>query len=170
METQNENNYVMWIVAAVVVSLIVGSFLDPYLPSAVSNAKKGYQSGFAAAKKLVEESSLGKNLRTPDDIRFVGGTVTAVSGNRLTVHTTSANPFDDPALSNRTVIVAPGTKITTFLAKDSSATPTPIDLSAITVGSSIMTIASENVKAVKEFTANEIRLLPELPVELPVVK
>lgn len=135
--------------ALLLAGVAIGILADPYLPSALSNAKKGYQSGFATAKKLVEESRYGNYFRTPDDIRFVGGTVTAINGDRLTIHTASANPFDDPALNERTVLVDANTKV---------------DLSTIKVGSSVVVIASENVKAIKEFTASEIQLQPEPPV------
>jgi len=41
-----------------------GVAADPYLPSSLSNAQKGYQTGFAAARTLVEESQYGHYFQT----------------------------------------------------------------------------------------------------------
>ena len=71
-----------------------------------------YQAGFNDAKKLVTESPAGMMFRTPDDIRTISGTVTEVNGNRITIHTQSQNPFDDPALADRIVTITSETKIT----------------------------------------------------------
>jgi len=187
MENQNSMKYFSIGVVLFVVGGIVGVVADPYLPASLSSAKKSYQSGFAAARKVAEESQYGNLFKTPDDIRFVGGTVTAVSGNRLTVHSQLANPFADPALSDRTVLVTADTKIVKFVAKDpkvyqeelatfkssteskvaGATSPLPttriaVDVSSITVGMVVAAVASENIKTMKEFTATEIQIQHKL--------
>lgn len=77
-----------------------------------------YQAGFNAAKSLVEKSNLSGFVNTPNDIRTLTGTVTAINGTSFTLHTVSSNPFDDQALNDRTVLINPTTKIVTLSAKD----------------------------------------------------
>lgn len=140
----------------------------------------GYQDGFTAAKALVENSNLGALIRTPDDIRSLAGTVTAVNGERLTLHLVSNSPFDDPALADRTVLVASSTKITKFVLKDpkvfqselaaytktkSAPPPVPLTVATITlsdikIGDSVLVTASGNIKSRKEFTAVSIQDQP----------
>ena len=145
-----------------------------------------YQDGFDAAKNRVLESPIGSILRTPDDIRTLSGTVTAVSGNRVTIHTLSQNPFDDPALSDRTIVITAGTKITKISQVDMKAfqdemdafmkkiqsgkgasalppippepTRTTVETSSIKIGDTLTATAVENINTVKEFSASEIQI------------
>lgn len=147
----------------------------------------GYQSGFNSAKSLVENSSLGAMLRTPDDIRILPGTVTTVGTDRITIHSTSNNPFDP--FSDRTVLITTSTKITKFTQKDPAMFKTEMDaytkatksaskvtppefftITAITpadikVGDTVMVTATDNIKSQKTFTASfiQIQVLPAQP-------
>jgi hypothetical protein len=188
MET-NFNKPVVLCVIAFLIGGIVGVAADPYLPSALSNAKKGYQSGFATTKKLVEESQYGNLFRTPDDVRFVAGTVTAVDDGRVTIHVQAPNPFEDPALGDRTVLITADTKIVKFVQKDSKAyqtelatfnasaaskvagavppvsfTQVALDKSSVQVGTMIVATASYNIKDAKEFIASEIQVQPKITI------
>lgn len=186
METQN-NSCVILVVAAVVVSLVAGFFLDPYLPASMSNAKKGYTTGFDAARQIVEGSRYGDYFRTPSDIRYVSGTVTAINGDRLTISAQEQNLFDGLVESEKTVIIDANTSVYKFEPKDPKVyqeelatflkslaskvagvvAPLPttkiaIDLSSITIGTLIAAIALENIKDMKEFTASEIQIQHKL--------
>lgn len=184
MEPQNTKYFsksLIVIVAVFVAGAVIGIVADPYLPSALSNAKKGYQSGFAAARNLVEDSTLGNFFKTPEDVRSLSGKVTSVNGDRLVMHLSSVNPFDDASLSDRTVIITADTKIVTFVARDpkvyqedlakyraqvstkGAIPPQPYtqvssDISAIKIGDSLVVTTSENVKTMGEFTAKEIQI------------
>lgn len=154
-----------------------------------------YQAGFDVAKKLVEESSFGAMIRTPDDIRTVVGTATAVNGDRVTLHTQSINPFEDVALADRIVTFTSNTKIFRLIPKDPKViqseiksiqegkgsslmasvpfTSIPATLADITSGSMLMVTATENVKDKKTFTASEIQIqqnmiVPALPPIVPI--
>lgn len=175
-------------IGAAIVGILLGagaSFI--YLKQApVSVGGGSYQAGFDAAKKLAEEGPLGMMLRTPDDIRTISGTVTAISGNQITIHTQSANPFDDPTLLDRTITVTATTKITKIspvdpkvfqtemtdymkkmqgtkspsqpLTPPASFTSTPATLASIAVGDTLNVTAIENIKTAKEFSASEIQI------------
>lgn len=166
METQN-NKFVVWIVAMLIVGFVAGVFLDPYLPSSLSNAKKGYQTGFVAARTLAENSAVGSFFKTPDDVRSVSGLVTAIDSDRVSISISSSNPFEDQTLNDRVVFVTADTKIIKLtLGKTEGTTsiqsfvPTATDISALKVGDSLLVTATENVKSLKEFTANEIDIQP----------
>ncbi len=152
----------------------------------VDKTSQNYQAGFADARKLVEDSSLGSFFRTEDDVRTVSGTVTAINGNRLTIQSQSANnPFDGSALKDRTILVDTNTKTIKLTDRDpatikaemekkaeQSKSPqlppvelydqTTVDASSILVGDSIVVTASDNVKTLAEFTAEEIRIQPKM--------
>lgn len=98
-------------IATLVVGIVIGTAASFYF---------SYQAGFNAAKNLVEQSSLGGFLRAQSDERSMSGTVTAIMGDRLTLHSQSANPFDETTISDRTVLVAASTKVVKLTAKDSS--------------------------------------------------
>jgi len=169
--------------------VIVGIVAAPYLP--FHDPNDTYQAGFNAAKKVVEDSSAGNIFRTPDDVRILSGTVTAIDGNRLAFRINSVNPFDDPALANRTIIVNDSTAVLKLTQKDpkvfqaemiesrrakqgAMATSTPIATSVtpyiqtagsvkdIAEGDSLTVFASENIKTSKEFPAKEISIMPKL--------
>ena len=115
----SQNKFLASLVAVFIVGGIVGVAVDPYLPSAVSNAKKGYQTGFTAARKLVEESRFGSFFKMPDDMRTLSGTVTSIENDKVGIHLTSTNPFDDQILNDRTVVITADTKILKIVGKDS---------------------------------------------------
>ena len=171
-----------------VIGILIGAgltFVYVKQGGAPSGAENTYQEGFNAAKKLVEESSFGMMLRTPDDTRTLSGTVTSVQGNRITIHTQTMNPFEDPALLDRTIIVTKDTKISKLTTKDpkvmqseteafmkmmqgdNTGLPTmppepfvraPSDIASIIVGTILNVTATENIKTLKEFTASEIQV------------
>ena len=169
-------------VAILVAGIIVGAAASFYFYSASS-----YQAGFNAARSLVEQSSLGGFFRTPTDARTLQGTVTALSGDRLTVRTHSSNPFDDPSLSDRTIFINASTTVIKVVQKDakvfqaemlnflkaSEGTATnsrilPVafittvaNVSDIKVGDSVNVLASEDINSLSEFTARGIQILPK---------
>lgn len=119
-----------------------------------------------------------------DDIRAISGVVTDVSGNKIVVDTKSQNPFEDIALSSRTVVAAENTKITKKVYGDVVAfqsamdayiksmrsgkkittevprIPEPtyeiISISDIKEGASVVITAEENIKSAAIFNASEI--------------
>lgn len=175
-------------IVAVIVGIIVGvgaSFV--YFKQAPASIGGGtYQEGFDTARARVLESPMGMIFKTPDDIRTISGAVTAISGNQITIHTESQNPFDDPALADRTITLSSDTKITklsqgapadfqaemdAFMKKMQSGKdvgllpPVPpeparttVEVSGIKVGDTLTVTATENIKIMKEFTASEIQI------------
>lgn len=171
-------------VALLVVGVLIGAYAGPLL-----NKANTYQAGFDAAKKRVEESSFGMMLRTPDDVRTLSGSVTAINGNRITLRTQSMNPFEDPSLLDRTVTVATDTKISKLSQKDPKVmqaemeafvktmqsgksaskpttppepfTRTTATVADITVGDILNITAAENIKEAVEFSASEIQIQPK---------
>lgn len=159
--------------ALLLVGIAIGVFADPYLPASLSNTQKGYQAGFEAAKTLVENSSVGNFFKTPDDVRSLSGTIMAIDQDHITFRLDTGNPFDDPTLAVRTAISNASTSVTiltftsqpqaststaTFLVPVASATTTPASMSSLRVGDSIRVIASENIKALREFPVSEIQI------------
>ena len=179
METQSNTKYFAISAALLLAGVVIGIFADPYLPASLSNTKKGYATGFDAARTLVEKSGLGNFSRTPDDVRSISGVVTAISGNRMTLRLVSNNPFDDQNLNERSVLIAANTKIIKLVAKDPKAfqaeltefnktpqagsAPQPftqviVGTQDIKTGELLTVTAPENIKMMKEFTASEIRI------------
>lgn len=166
--------------ALLFVGAIIGVCIDPYLPAAVSPAAKsheigyqsGYQVGFDAAKSLVENSSLGKELKNPANTNTVSGTVTAIEGSTLTVQTESSNPFADPALATRAVSTNEATTVFKIVKKDaeqgidSEAKLTPpqlvtvgVNVTDIKVGDVVTVASSGGIDTKKEFTAQFIQIM-----------
>lgn len=175
-------------IGAVIIGIIVGaSAAFVYFKQApASTVGNSYQDGFEAAKKRVLESPLGGMFRTPDDIRTLSGAVTSVSGNRVTIHTTSINPFEEPALDDRIIVVTADTKIFKLIQKapevfkaemdafmkkmqstkvgsspatlPSPSTKNTADLASITVGATLNVTSVDNIKMSKEFSASEIQI------------
>lgn len=182
METPSSSRLALLLVVALVVGSVIGVATDPYLPSGVSNTKKGYAAGFSAARKIAEESSYGKMFVTADDVRSLSGLVTEMNGDALTLKLSSAmSPFDDASLAVRTVRITPDTKLVKLVAKDPKAfqaelskfntsassagatAPQPylqtvISAAGIKTGDLLTVMAGENVKTLKEFAASEIRV------------
>ena len=167
-------------VALILVGAVIGAFADPYLPAVVSNSQKGYQTGFDAAKKVVENSPLGSLVRTSDDVRVVSGTITAINGQQFTLHTQVAiNPFETAQLIDRTVLLTANTKVTLSSPKDSKIVQqimsqprtststslynqTAVSASSLKVGDSVLVTATENAQNLAQFSAAEIQILPQL--------
>lgn len=131
------------------------------------NTKESYQAGFDAARKLVEESSIGQVFRSPDEIHAVAGTVMEINGNKILIRLNSSNPFDDPKLLDRTIVIGENT---TFIAAlpsiDLKNEKVPITYtkkeataSDIKIGSYIAAVAGDNIKTIKEFTPDQIQIL-----------
>lgn len=173
--------------SVLIIGIIVGagaSFV--YFKQAPVDSSNTYQAGFDAAKKRVLESPMGMMLRTPADMRTLSGTVTAINGNRITIHTQTTNPFADPTLDDRTVTITANTKISKLSQKapktmqaemdafmktmqtgkgaTQPATPptpytsTPATVANITAGSTVNITTGENIKDAKEFSASEIQI------------
>ncbi len=164
---------------------IVGVFSAPYLPLGTGNT---YQDGFNAAKELVENSGIVAATKTPDDARTISGTVSAVSGTGFTIHILSTDPFASLALADRTVLVDSSTTVIKLVPKDPKTLqsemdafvkatqaggdvskiipPTPVtdvpgSISDIAVGDFVTIIATENVGALKEFSAAQVQVQGE---------
>lgn len=177
--------YITVFVAGVILGgVIAGAASSVYFNRAIASGANTYQAGFDAAKKLVQESEFGGALRSMDDIRAISGVVTDVSGNKIVVDTKSQNPFEDIALSSRTVVAAENTKITKKVYGDVVAfqsamdayiksmrsgkkittevprIPEPtyeiISISDIKEGASVVITAEENIKSAAIFNASEI--------------
>ena len=97
-------------IVILLVGMVLGAVIDPYLPTSISNAKKGYQAGFDAAREVIKNSSLAGVL-TPSNLRTLSGRVTSVGANQITIHYTPSDPFADPALADRTILVNSSTNI-----------------------------------------------------------
>jgi hypothetical protein len=185
-EVSTENKHVLRKLFLVIFILLIGgaigaavtsyfsllSSVAKCLPSVTvkeegKNTKESYQAGFDAARKLVEESSIGQVFRSPDEVRAVGGTVTAISGNKILIHLNSSNPFDDPKLLDRTIVIGDDTIITgvvssvdvnnvkmpiTYMKEDATA-------SDIKIGTYISALTDDDVRSVKEFMPNQIYVL-----------
>ena len=158
-------------VIALLAGIILGVFVDPYLPASISNAKKGYQAGFEAAKMLVASSSVGAMFNTPADVRSLSGTVTAIHGDTLTLHVGVTDPFGDPALADRMVTIDASTTIVRLTIRPGSpatskdAIPTPplftqtaVNLSGISIDDPLTVTAAENIATAKAFTATGIQI------------
>ena len=157
-----------------------------YLKQVATSEGNTYQAGFNAARKLAEDSAVGGIFRAPDDVRTISGTVTAITNNRVSVHVESQNPFADPNLADRTIVINTDTKITKNIPGDIKAfqaemedfieasqtdlktpvaPPRPpqaksvtVDTESIAVGDAITVTTSENIKDRKEFSASEIEI------------
>ncbi|MHB1163222.1 MAG: hypothetical protein ACYCZZ_01710 [Minisyncoccota bacterium] len=171
--------------AGLLVGVVIGVFIAP-LFTATSNTASSYQAGFDAAKKLVENSSVGGMIQSPTDVRTLSGTVTAVNGTQFTLHTQSTNPFDDPSLSDRTVLTDSSTVVVKLVPKDptvfqtemnafikanpvpssASNSPTPpepftrttVSAATIAAGDTLIVTSAENIKTLKEFSASQIQI------------
>lgn len=181
------------IVVSLIVGIALGFLLDPYLPASFSNTKRsyndGYTFGFSAAKGIVEKSTVGGFFKSPSEITMVSGTITAVKGNLLTIHSQEINnPFDGPSINNRNVTVSSTTKVFEIKNKTPEAYkaeiaefmkkkyppevaknlyPTPysrnvIEISTLKVGDLVGVISTTNIKNAKDFTAKEIQLQPSM--------
>lgn len=158
----------------------VGNFVvDPYLPLQISNTKKAHAQGFVEAKELVQKSPLGKLFPQVEDMRFVSGKVTAINGNKITIHITNNDPFDDSFIADRVVVVASTTKIIKQVAKDravfqdelkNSFTKTsgmpavpnieiPGTILDIKIGDSISVSVSSNIKKLPTFNADSVTIM-----------
>lgn len=146
----------------------------------------GYQKGFDTAKNLVEKSMLAPMIQTPQDIRSLSGSVTAVNGSTITIRTESSNPFEDQNLLVRTVIVSANTKIIKLSQKDPKVFQAEMDafakspavaiaggvpailpdinthsvaaVSDLKIGERITVTATQNIKTMREFSADEIQI------------
>ena len=182
METRNDTKTILFsILIAFLLGAITVTFADPYLPASISNAKKGYQSGFDAAKMLVLNSGVGASFQTPADTHSLSGTITAIDGNQFTLHVQSPNPFDDPSLTDRVVTFSTSTMVIKLVQKDpkvfqsemdafakatqvsSTTSPTPFtqvaaNISDMKAGDVVTVTSSQNIKTLKEFSASQIQI------------
>lgn len=165
-------------VALLLAGAVVEVFADPYLPASVSN----YQKGFDAAEKRVQDSGFGGAFRVPSEVQTLSGTVIAIQGDKLSVRTLAVDPFADPALNDRTIVITSDTKLIQIVPKDPKVFQNELTVSAksgvtgkpapvpftevvitvadIRVGDSFTVTASENIKTAATFTAQEIQIQP----------
>ena len=170
----------MWIIGAVafLVGALTGVFSAYSLPF---NSANTYQAGFNTAKTLAEKSFGTSNA----DAHMVSGTVSAVSGTGFTLHVQSMDPFANPMLTDREVLVGSSTTVVKLVQKDpktlqsemeafTKATqaggdvskiipPAPVtdvlgSISDISAGDFVTVIATENVNALKEFSAAQVQV------------
>lgn len=146
---------------------IVNHLTDPYLPVSISNTAKGHVSGFADAKKVAVNSSLGKSLqyKAKYETRMVAGKVTGVSGDTLSLHVENGGLFDDPALAERSIRADANTKVMRIVRTDSpsakgTSTPsiiqTQIKVTDLHVGESVTVFTPPTGGDSKSFTALSI--------------
>lgn len=194
METENSNisnsacNHMVYATKALYGSLalaifVIGLATYPLLEqklfdrdtdlSTVSN-NQSYEDGFNAARKLVEESSLGKMIQSEDDIRFVSGVITAIEGTRVTIHDESVqNPFEKNIPSDRVVVIDQDTQISRYtMGDDTGKTISEMPkkfktvqtkvatATELRIGDLLMVTAAENIKTSIEFKATEIQIVP----------
>lgn len=159
--------------------LVVGIIMG-----AVASYSASYQSGFNAAKSIVENSNVGAMYSTPGDVRNLSGVVTAVTENSLTLRVQVTDPFEDPSLADRTVVIGPSTVVLKLVQKDqktyedemaafslamqSSDSPAqeapkpvaeiPASFADIGSGTPVIVTAVDDIKTTKEFTASEIQI------------
>lgn len=175
-------------IGVTIIGIIIGTAASfVYFKQTSVNEAQTYQAGFNAARKLVEESSLGNFFKVQDDVRSLSGNITAVAGNRLTLHVQAMNnPFDKESINDRTVVTDANTKIikltpidqktyqtelAKFMSTSRSATSTKlippqqftqtvVSFGDTKVGDSVIVTAGENIKNAREFTASEIQIQP----------
>lgn len=177
--------FVSLAVIATVVSFCVFFFLDPLLPSGLSNYKKGRLVGYNDAKKVVANSDFGKMFTTPEEVHTLVGSVTSTGNNQLGVHFESMDPFLDKKLSQRTVLISQSTKLYKLVPKDTKtleaefkayfvqsktkqvntiALPPKrfmesiIHVQDIKIGDPVEITSSENIKLLPTITATEIKV------------
>ena len=172
---------------ALFVGVIVGVFVDPYLPLAVSNSGKGYQigyqTGFNAAKDLVESSNLGTLFKSLSETRVLSGTIINKSDGQILLRVTSTNPLENQSLSDRVVSLDATTVVTKIIQKDpeiykaelarfvnvqptstiqppppAAFTMTQASTEDIQVGDSVNVLTAEDVSLVKAFVASGIQI------------
>jgi len=195
MDTQTETqplvcpSHTTHYAAMAIVGMLIGTIATySYVAMRPVDPATTYEAGFAAAKKLVEESSVGPMIQSMGEVRAVTGTITSVSGSRIALRVQSVNPFEDQNLLNRAITITSDTKIVKLSQKDpikfqsemnaflkasqsasnpSLTPPAPYTSTSITgadlkVGDTISVTAGDNIKSSKEFSATEIQVQPVL--------
>ena len=134
----------------------------------MSNQARGYDSGFAAAKKLVQDSPIGNSIKTTTQATTrLQGTVLSVSGTDIRVKIHTLDPFADPALAERIVHTSDATQIVSVSTvsptntKGGTAVPlTPIQVSSIPMGAVVNIYSDDDISVAKEITAKVVQVLP----------
>jgi hypothetical protein len=162
--------YLASILIAIIVGIGIGIVSDKYLPSSISNTKKGYNLGYSTAKTMVDKSTFGKYLTAQRNNRTLSGTITGVSGNTITMRTVTEDPFMDPALINRTILLTSSTSLTFISAgkmtKTSSGASVPtfekqtIKPADIRVGDSVGVFLAAETTSAPQPTALTLQILP----------
>lgn len=160
--------------------------------SVIDTTSPSYQSGFNAARKLVEESDqFSILLQNTDDVRYISGNIVSIEGNRVNIHTPSVNLFEKN-IENRTLLITSDTQIIKREPKDAEVfiiektafneklksvenvsvdtwlnSPSPfneknIPIGDLRVGIHIDVSASYNIKDLTEFTPSAIFLEPKM--------
>lgn len=175
-------------IGILIIGILLGTSVSfVYFKQAPSNGENAYQAGFDAAKKRIEESGLSGVFLAGNEIHTLSGTVTAVNGNLITLQAQPIDPFVDPALTDRTVIITSDTKITKISQDNmqafqtaieafikntqtgdetgavqppapSAPTRTAADVSNIAAGDTLTVTAAENIKEAKKISASEIEI------------
>lgn len=174
-------------------------FIDPLLPLAGSNTKKGYEAGnisgyktgFDAAKKIAEDSYLGKLFKAqPVDIHSISGVIVSKQNNTFVLRDERMkSPFEENNLQNRTVIVSASTSEVFILSMDnsrqsdeklksvllkmatssvSSVSPyikTKSNFSGLVVGDKVTVFSKEDIQNLEKFEAQEVQVAPKITIK-----
>jgi len=99
-------------IAVFVLGVIIGAGVSfTYVKPSPGNGENTYQAGFDAAKKRFEQSGFGSMFLQPQRCPHSFGHRHGGERNKITVHTQSMDPFEDPALDDRNIFIASDTKI-----------------------------------------------------------
>jgi len=173
-----------------IVGGVVGAFAMQYLDIGTRRQSVVYQAQTGgvdvALKQREATASSSQSIR---EYRILVGSVTNVGNNRITLDANLMNFSDDASLDSRTVLIGPATKIVMLTPRDTKVvqvemadftkkvqagadpkTLTPPDpfmhalasTASITIGDMVNVIASEDIAAKKEFSADSIEIMPKI--------
>lgn len=158
--------------------LVVGIVIEPFLPKPISATKKnftkGYDAGFAEAKSRVVKSDLSGVVKVIGPTKAMVGTVSSINGSKISIHTQLKNPFDEPALADRVVLVTSSTTVLRLIKPEivenkklpegssyPSITSTTTTVASLQVGERINVISSTVIEDVGEIVATIVQILPK---------
>ena len=126
----------------------------------------GFQKGWQAADKRLEETGFVSSLAKQVEIKSIRGEALEINGRKIKVKIKPLLPLADPDLDIRIVEVSGDTEIFQSTKIKSDIAPKgyvikeiEVDISAVKSGQFIMVGAEENIRDKKEFKANWITLL-----------
>ena len=135
---------------------------------------KTYNDGWNAARERIASSPrFGFIADGPDEVGELYGVIESLNENTLTLSIEPLEPFADPSLDTRTVMIEGATKITKVTVrslseiqaetKDTTVLPDPIVIQdasrdELKVGTRVFVQAGVNIKDAHTFTAKEIQV------------